>query len=192
MKIEKIQINNFRGFKGEHSIDFDPNLNVFVGRNGAGKSSILDAVGILLNHCFVLGENLNEDLLVLYSDISRNFPHCSLNIFFDFELNNKSKHEFGVKLRMTGDFHFLSLPIWNELLELLTQNNSYSIPLIRHFRFLSTTKKNVKTKPYIVEQSAAYKNAFTSNSDFDTFIEWFINEENEENRTKVKTRNHSI
>ncbi|MCB4744317.1 MAG: AAA family ATPase [Sulfurovum sp.] len=48
MQIRKIKLENFRGFK-KQSIELLPNINVFVGVNGAGKSTILDAVSISLS-----------------------------------------------------------------------------------------------------------------------------------------------
>lgn len=48
MKIEKLIIANFRSYKNEITINFD-DLNVFVGRNDIGKSTILEALDIFLN-----------------------------------------------------------------------------------------------------------------------------------------------
>ncbi|MCF2947196.1 DNA replication/repair protein RecF [Paraglaciecola aquimarina] len=46
MKLDKVQISNFRNFK---DLSFSPNskLNVFIGENGTGKSSILEALHYL-------------------------------------------------------------------------------------------------------------------------------------------------
>ena len=48
MKIEQLEIENFRAFHGKYTIDFatDPNKNVtvLVGNNNAGKSKILEAI----------------------------------------------------------------------------------------------------------------------------------------------------
>lgn len=48
MKIEKLILENFRSYKDEITINFD-DLNVFVGRNDIGKSTILEALDIFLN-----------------------------------------------------------------------------------------------------------------------------------------------
>jgi len=48
MKITKIKIENFRSFKDEIEIDFN-DLNVFVGKNDIGKSTILEALDIFFN-----------------------------------------------------------------------------------------------------------------------------------------------
>ncbi|QCU90575.1 ATP-binding protein [Thiomicrorhabdus sediminis] len=48
MKIEKLILSNFRSYKEEISIDFN-DLNVFVGKNDIGKSTILEALDIFFN-----------------------------------------------------------------------------------------------------------------------------------------------
>lgn len=48
MKIKKLKIDNFRSYETETEIELG-NLNVFVGKNDAGKSSILEALDIFFN-----------------------------------------------------------------------------------------------------------------------------------------------
>lgn len=48
MKIKKIRLSNFRSYKDEISVDFN-DLNVFVGKNDTGKSTILEALDIFFN-----------------------------------------------------------------------------------------------------------------------------------------------
>ncbi len=48
MKIKNIHIENFRSIK-DISLDLSPNLNVLVGVNGAGKTSILESVSTSLS-----------------------------------------------------------------------------------------------------------------------------------------------
>lgn len=48
MKIKKIKIENFRAYENETIVDFG-NLNVFVGKNDIGKSTILEALDIFFN-----------------------------------------------------------------------------------------------------------------------------------------------
>ena len=47
MKINSMDIKNYRNFSALH-VDFDPRLTVFVGANGSGKTTILDALAIFL------------------------------------------------------------------------------------------------------------------------------------------------
>jgi putative ATP-dependent endonuclease of OLD family len=48
MKLTKLIIENFRCYKGKIEININ-NLNVIVGRNDIGKSTILEALDIFFN-----------------------------------------------------------------------------------------------------------------------------------------------
>ncbi len=47
MLIKSINIVSFRNFKSA-SVDFCDGVNIFYGRNGAGKSNLLEAIFVLL------------------------------------------------------------------------------------------------------------------------------------------------
>ncbi len=49
MRIEKLTLTNFRGV-AHHSLTFHPEFNLIVGVNGVGKTSLLDALRVLLAH----------------------------------------------------------------------------------------------------------------------------------------------
>lgn len=53
MKLKKVKIINYRCFK-EAEIDFDEHTTLIVGKNGAGKTAILDAVAVAIS-TFLLG-----------------------------------------------------------------------------------------------------------------------------------------
>lgn len=48
MNIEKINIENFKCFKGKFTLDFSDGVNIIVGNNEAGKSTILEAIHLAL------------------------------------------------------------------------------------------------------------------------------------------------
>lgn len=52
MKIDNIQIKNYRKFE-KMVIDFNPRMNVIIGNNGVGKTSILDALSIGIGSIFL-------------------------------------------------------------------------------------------------------------------------------------------
>lgn len=41
--IEKIHIENFKCFKGQFELELEQGINILVGNNEAGKSTILEA-----------------------------------------------------------------------------------------------------------------------------------------------------
>lgn len=49
MKIKKVNIENYKSFKGKFSLELNPNLNILVGDNDAGKSTILEAIHLGLS-----------------------------------------------------------------------------------------------------------------------------------------------
>ena len=53
MKLKNIKISNYRCFK-EAEIGFDNHITLVVGKNGAGKTAILDAVAVSVS-TFLLG-----------------------------------------------------------------------------------------------------------------------------------------
>ncbi len=58
MRIDRLKIQNFKGFES-FEIKLDPHFNLLVGDNASGKTSVLDAVSILLDS-WVLGIKGNE------------------------------------------------------------------------------------------------------------------------------------
>ena len=48
MAIEKVIIQNFKRFKNPFEIKFNENINLLVGDNESGKSTILEAIHVAL------------------------------------------------------------------------------------------------------------------------------------------------
>ena len=48
MQLEKVQIENFKGFKSKFTITLNAGVSVIVGDNEAGKSTILEAINLAL------------------------------------------------------------------------------------------------------------------------------------------------
>ena len=46
MKIEKIKLNNFRNYTNLE-LDFNPTKNLIIGKNGEGKTNIVEAIYVL-------------------------------------------------------------------------------------------------------------------------------------------------
>jgi len=47
MYISKINLHNFKGYKGDHEIKFDKGINFFVGDNNCGKSTVFEAIDFI-------------------------------------------------------------------------------------------------------------------------------------------------
>ncbi|MBH3449518.1 AAA family ATPase [Pseudomonas putida] len=51
MRVKSIKLTNFKKFKDDH-LEFNDDVNIFVGDNNAGKSTILEALEIVLNYSY--------------------------------------------------------------------------------------------------------------------------------------------
>lgn len=60
MAIQKVKIENYKTFKGLFILDLNPGMNIIVGDNEEGKSTILEAIHLaltgLLNGKYVINE----------------------------------------------------------------------------------------------------------------------------------------
>ena len=52
MKLKSLTLTNFRIFE-QATFDFQPGMNLIVGINGTGKSSVLDALRVLFSSILV-------------------------------------------------------------------------------------------------------------------------------------------
>lgn len=83
MKLKELKLINFRNYK-EVNLEFNPNINIFIGDNGAGKTNILEAIYILSLtksgrygndlDLIKIGENsLSIEGIVLYDDYKKSY-----------------------------------------------------------------------------------------------------------------------
>ncbi|MGK0176007.1 MAG: putative ATP-dependent endonuclease of OLD family [Ulvibacter sp.] len=95
MTIEKVNIENYKCFEGKFSIDFNQGLNILVGDNEAGKSTILEAINLALTGMlggrylkYELSQYLfNNKIVSQYVNGIKNgtnphLPHISIEVFF--------------------------------------------------------------------------------------------------------------
>lgn len=93
MKLNNIKISNYRCFK-EAEIDFDEHTTLIVGKNGAGKTAILDAVAVAVS-AFLLG---------IDSGVSRSISKDDARYeFHDLDGTVDPQHQFPVNIESTGD-----------------------------------------------------------------------------------------
>lgn len=67
MKLKTLTLENFRGFK-RFECDFQPGINVLVGLNGYGKTSLLDAISVAYGQ-FLSGFGASTDRAIRDNDI---------------------------------------------------------------------------------------------------------------------------
>ena len=93
MKLKKISITNYRCF-GKVDIDFDEHTTLIVGKNGTGKTAILDAVAVAVS-TFLLG---------IDGGVSRSISKDDARYeFHDLDGTVDPQHQFPVSIESTGD-----------------------------------------------------------------------------------------
>jgi predicted ATP-binding protein involved in virulence len=120
MKLKNIKISNFRCFK-EFQVEFAPGATVFIGKNGYGKTSLLNAIRYALSVFFSNDKSMRENVLcsgnpdlkvitTLPSDFYRgkddDMPSLDLSIEIDAQFNTKDlKWEFYKKSTSGASLH---------------------------------------------------------------------------------------
>ena len=98
MHIKRIIIENFKCFEGKFSLDLNSGLNILVGDNESGKSTILEAINLALSGLIYgryLGTELTQALFnnkvieqyleSLRTDNQLQPPHIMIELFFDID-----------------------------------------------------------------------------------------------------------
>lgn len=80
MKISELVLHNFRKYD-EAFLQFHPHFNVLIGNNGKGKTTVLDALAMLLNTYFLGGKLTTGGVTIKPSDARAVFREVEGQIF---------------------------------------------------------------------------------------------------------------
>lgn len=201
MEIRKLTLNNLGRFENLE-VDFAPtednqsNVTVFIGNNGAGKTSILDALATSLSW-FVArmrsekGSGIAINELVIINDAPA--ASITLQLSDDVLENNKDaelahyqwtliKARKGRKSEKSSNLSQLSKLVDNYR-QKLTDNDSASLPLISYYpveRSVLDIPLKIRNK-HNFDQIDGYDSALNQGVDFRRFFEWFREREDIEN-----------
>lgn len=190
MRLATLTVENFRCFEN-CSLSFHPQLNVFVGGNGSGKTAFLfacrSAIGAILNGFPIKWTEqaaLSEYDLRYNFDISTNKFNRQSELSINFttnepELSGKRilrKRELGQKskgsFKVTGD-----VVNWTkELSKNIANGNDIDLPVLL---FLGTERFKIERKEYdrttLDDRFEGYFNAMNGKSATHKFEKWFFN-----------------
>ncbi|MCX6073365.1 MAG: AAA family ATPase [Campylobacterales bacterium] len=193
MKIQDVTIQNFRGISSNpFTVSLDPQLTVFIGSNGIGKSTILDAVSMVLSRIVNLirfqkssGTSFKETDFPIGQ---RFFDGTSISII---PVNRKiwelSKEKSKSKISSITDKEYTE----SIRAHIFETEEQCSIPLFVYYR----TNRAVLDIPLKIRKKhdfsllEAYEDALVGSANFRHFFEWFRNREDLENEIKNQERN---
>lgn len=204
MKIKEFRINGFRGFKENVIVKLNPDINVFVGINGAGKSSLLDAMAGMLS--YVITRLSNDRVFNTYfddDDVNDESESFSSDILLQFE---GEPHELGLfyadKLSkpnptVSHRVYFKDKVFRKKLTQLRNEavhfEESVKLPVIIFYhahRMMKGVKKTRQSKKKMTKADYLYEEAIKQEiSSFESFENWYLSEKNFENQMRLKNDN---
>lgn len=80
MYIANVSIQNFRGFSETKVIELNENLNIFIGHNNSGKTSIIKALQILFDTSYSKRLTINDfNRQISIDELKANPPHITIS-----------------------------------------------------------------------------------------------------------------
>jgi len=207
MRLKKVKLKNFRLFSNLELDIPDSNLVVLVGSNGAGKTSLLDAIALCFTHFtgFLLSKsedyNYNIESWFNTDDVTQGCEVGEVAIDFSYEIEQdnvavrkisiiKDINVFGLRFEKEP-MNFLS-----EIKRQLSGGGINSIPVIAYYNVNRTCTNNStkKTSSSLYnDKLIAYERALSIDSpQFASFEDWFIKQENLENALKVEKQDLTL
>jgi AAA15 family ATPase/GTPase len=166
MHLKKFHIQGFRGIS-ELEIDQLSQINLFVGRNNASKTSILEAIFLLLgagnpelsmriDNFRGLSHNEEDDFRFIFHQLNYDFPLC-LKGYFDID---GSTRELKIKPSQSGNKASTTKKISSSNIGDSSIDNSSKYSKINELNYELTIKKNHKQKA-LYKANIAFDNGFS-------------------------------
>lgn len=192
MKIKTVDIINFRGIS-EFSLDLSDNINVFIGSNGSGKSTVLDAIAILLSWYTARLSSINSSgQQIKELDIKNEENSTILKICVntdDSQLRwKKVQIRKGTLKNYDSDFSEINENVRKIQEEIGRDSQNISLPLVAYYpinRAVIDIPDRIRNKHNFDSPLSAYEGSLTIAANFRTFFEWFREQENIDNEQKL-------
>ncbi len=215
MKLERMSVTNFRNFTSL-AVEFDQQLTVFVGKNGCGKTALLDAAKIFLKAVANTAQGTWIDHKLDISNINvntMNNNHVAVNnektcsgyatyssaeieehiikLVFEYQsgIGNAEKLAMNYEIN-NNELVIKSPPSPNTL----SKNffNFESLPLVVYYgakRVLAEYRRNTDVP---IDLKSAFTNAFNAIIDFTSTYTWFIERYIEQVMDRDETGDHGF
>lgn len=186
MIIKHLVIENFRAIE-YLELDCSNSVNVFIGDNGAGKSTVLDAINILYSWLVArLDSTKGKGKSIHKDDIRFGAQYCFMSVMVEHDGIHaswslyKSKQASHPEPQKQTDLEQL-----NRFVEQIQSSFEKEKPLLSYYG----VNRNVNPVRYDKSLSKKKKDLSifdsSASANWKSFFNWFYESENEENRMKV-------
>jgi len=186
MKIASVKIENFRGIHSLY-VDCGERMNVIIGNNGAGKSTVLVAIRILLSWFVArIRSRDGKGLRISDDDITSGESFCRLEILLDNGTRwklFKQKSKYRGKAIDKTDLTQLTAMTDRLMVEREKSAKSTALPAIGYYgvnRAVADVTPEVSKKSQI-EAEDSYDVRLNNGANFTRFFDWFRELEDIEN-----------
>lgn len=189
MRIKDIRYVNYRGLEtGE--LSFEKDLTVIIGKNGAGKTSVLSAISIALS--WIIARLRSEKQNGQYIDIdSITNPRLHSMIEYKFDefsgaITIPNKLKLGISKKFSLNIEPLKDYASRKRLEFEEKNFKISVPTFVYYgvkRAVVDIPLRIRNKEYTLLDT--YKGCLNGAANFRDFFTWFRNQEDIENELRL-------
>lgn len=187
MFLEKLLIQNFRGFKSI-TVEFSQGINLLIGNNGSGKTSLIEALSIALGTSFSLvhgvpNTNMKDDTVrYVYEkngdathSFKRKFPQ---EVSCIFQWDTKTKYSIGMKrVGEVKTAETVDYGLSKKLSEILNKNEMSPIFCLQNFDRdwnLCKENQNVSMSTGMTLRIDGYRNCLSGIGIEDVIQSWCL------------------
>lgn len=189
MYIKNIHIKNYKGIK-ELTLELEPGVTLVIGDNGAGKTSILSALNVVLEGMFALSSEILRKLgsqiitrkdihttSVTAGDVTESMKyHVPVVIGYNVDINGNIYSQ-ECRIEHEGNItQFTTYNLSNKMQELLNQSDS-ALPLLNYQSIdranLSSDIREAQLKGQF-ERRQGYVNSFIGRSSMEDVQDWCL------------------
>lgn len=197
MNIIRLNLRNYRSFP-ELEVYFQPiGVNVLVGVNGAGKSTVLDAIGSMMQHMVArLKTESGRGAPIAEADIMVGANEASISLCFEENGDTYSFEATGARRgysRVNTVSRFTDLAKWSaSYRDARSQGKQVIYPLLAHYRVNRVVDKVPKRQKALdnADPLNGYIGSLSGQGDFRHFFAWYREQEDYENEQLRENRSY--
>lgn len=205
MYIKDLHIKNFKGF-GDVDLTFDPRINVFIGNNSSGKTSLLVALLKAIYNTTKIFVPLSSDPISLgltYNDIKYNEISCRLKISIEGFPGYYKNITSGIQVNLPGYtdasgsdrreeididfFHWFSSEI---------ETAGTTLPIFKYYSAnrgaVNFKVEQSRPKDYKISQLESWANLTQDDLSYSRFFNWFHDNEINELRLQRDSNDFNV